>query len=69
MIGQSLEYLSENDLLTNGRIGAYVEGVADEVRRYDPETQVVVLAIWPDGAVGISSVGPLPKDFFLASDQ
>ena len=69
VIGQSLEYLSENDLLTNGRIGAYVEGVADEVRRYDPETEVVVLAIWPDGAVGFSRVGPLPKDFFLASDQ
>jgi hypothetical protein len=65
VIGQSLEYLSENDLLINGLSGAPV----DEVRRYDPRTEVVVLAIWPDGGVSISRVGPLPKDFFRANDQ
>jgi hypothetical protein len=65
VIGQSLEYRSEDDLLVNGCSGDPI----DEVRRYDPRTEVVALAIWPDGGVSISRVGPLPKDFFRASDQ
>ena len=65
MIGESLEYLSENDLLTNGYSGAPV----DEVRLYDPETELVVLAIWPDGGMSISRTGPHPKEIFQAGDQ
>ena len=64
VIGQSLEYMSENDLLINGYCGECVECLADEVRCYDPDTEVVVGAIWPDGNVSICRSGPLPKDFF-----
>ena len=49
-IGESLEYLSENDLLINGCCGECVKCLADEVSLcYDPDTEVVAGAIWPDG--------------------
>jgi hypothetical protein len=65
VVGESLEYMSENDLLINGLIG----GPVDEVGRYDPRTEIVVLAIWPDGGVSICRTGPIPEHFFQASDQ
>ena len=64
VIGESLEYLSENELLINGWSGAPV----DEVSLCDPETEVVTLAVWPDGGVSICRAGPLPEHFFQPSD-
>lgn len=64
MVGQSLEYLSENDISVKGSSG-WPAALADVVRRYDPETEIVVLLIGPNEAMGISRVGPLPlKQFY-----
>jgi hypothetical protein len=65
VIGESLEYLSENELLINGFSGAPV----DEVRICDPETEIVVLVTWPDGGLSIERTGPIPEHFFQPSDQ
>ena len=64
IVSQSLKYLSENDLSVKGRSG-WPAALADVVRRYDPETEIVVLLIGPNEAMGISRVGPLPlKQFY-----
>jgi hypothetical protein len=63
VVGESLEYLSENELLING-----YSGPADEVRVADPD-EIVVLVIWPDGGLSIGRAGPIPEHFFRASDQ
>lgn len=68
IICEPLEYLSENDPLVRERGGWSVE-LTDEVRRYDPETEIVVLLIHPDGGETISRAGPLPEHFFQPSDQ
>jgi hypothetical protein len=68
IICEPLEYLSENDPLVRERGGWSVE-LTDEVRRYYPETEIVVLLIHPNGGETISRSGPLPEHFFLASDQ
>jgi hypothetical protein len=63
VVGESLEYLSENELLING-----YSGPADEVRVADPD-EIVVLVIWPDGGLSIGRTGPIPEHFFQPSDQ
>jgi hypothetical protein len=63
IICEPLEYLSENDPLVKQRGGWPVE-LTDEARRYDPEKEIVVFVIQPDG-VTISRLGPLPlKQFY-----
>src|SRR5262245_49869299 len=59
VVDESLEYLSENELLINGFSGAPV----DEVRVADPD-EIVVLVIWPDGGLCIGRTGPIPEHFF-----
>jgi hypothetical protein len=68
IISEPLEYLSENDPLVRESGGWSVE-LTDEVRRYDPETEIVVLLIHPDGGETISRAGPLPEHFFQPSGQ
>ena len=68
IICEPLEYLSENDLSVREGGGWSVE-LTDEVRRYDPETEIVVLLIHPNGGETISRAGPLPAHFFQSSDQ
>jgi hypothetical protein len=64
VVGESLEYLSENELLING----FSDAVVDEVRVADPD-EIVVLVTWPDGGLTIGKHGPMPEHFFQASDQ
>ena len=64
VIDQSLEYLSDTDpLIKRDSV------VAEEVRIYNPETEIVVLVIWADGAVSIARTGQIPEHFFLASEH
>ena len=64
VVGESLEYLSESELLINGYSGAPI----DEVRLCE-ETEIVVLVIWPDGGLSIGRTGQIPEHFFRAGDQ
>ena len=63
VVGESLEYLDENERLING-----YSGPAEEVRVADPD-EIVVLVIWPDWGLCIGRTGPIPEHFFRASDQ
>jgi hypothetical protein len=63
VVGESLEYLSENELLVNG----YSEP-ADEVRVANPD-EIVVLVIWPNEELSIGRTGPIPEHFFQPGNE
>jgi hypothetical protein len=52
-----IEYIAEYDPVVDERGGWPVEQVPDVIRRYDPQTEIVVLVIERDGAAHVTRIG------------